>query len=153
MIKFLNNSIKNPDHFSWKVNELVVDIAIEFSQMDALDDKDFGFSDIKFCQLIAINLLWDELAFDFINHFELLDEINQRAFSLSRRDSSTINEIGAFLMLEVGGVSDLMRSAVAMVMSRVGLMKGMRAVHVGTGVVHGSVARKDRVRMVPRLLH
>ena len=153
MIQFFNDSIKNYDHFRWIVNELVVQIAIEFPQMDPLDDKNLGFNEVEFGQLIAINLLWDELAFDFINHFELLDEINQRAFSLSRRDSSTINEIGAFLMLEVGGVSDLMRSAVAMVMSRVGLMKGMRAVHVGTGVVHGSVARKDRVRMVPRLLH
>jgi hypothetical protein len=40
-----------------------------------------------------------------------------------------------------------------MVMSRVGLMKGMRAVDVGTGVVHGPAARKDRVGMVVRLLH
>jgi hypothetical protein len=36
-----------------------------------------------------------------------------------------------------------MRSAVAVVMSRVGLMKGMGVVDVGAGVVDGSAARKD----------
>jgi hypothetical protein len=52
--------------------------------MDALDDKNLGFDEVKFGQLIAINLLWNELAFDFIDDFELLDESDQSGFGLSR---------------------------------------------------------------------
>lgn len=84
MIQFFNDSIKNYDHFRRIVNELVVQIAIEFPQMDALDDKNLGFDEVKFGQLIAINLLWNELAFDFIDDFELLDESDQGGFGLSR---------------------------------------------------------------------
>ncbi len=84
MIQFFNDSIKNYDHFRWVVNELVVQIAIEFPQMNPLDDKNLGFDKIKFGQLIAINLLWNELAFDFIDDFKLLDESDKCAFGLSR---------------------------------------------------------------------
>jgi hypothetical protein len=84
MIQFFNDGIKNYDHFRWIVNELVVQIAIKFPQMDPLDDKDLGFDKVKFGQLIAINLLWNELTFDFIDDFELLDESDQGAFGLSR---------------------------------------------------------------------
>lgn len=40
-----------------------------------------------------------------------------------------------------------------MVVSRVGLMKGMGVVDVGAGVVDRSAARKDGVGMVVRVLH
>ncbi len=40
-----------------------------------------------------------------------------------------------------------------MVLSRVGLMKGMGVVDVGAGVVDGSAARKDGVGVVVRVLH
>ena len=84
IVEFLNHLIEDPDHFGREVDELIVQLPVILSQMSSLDDKHFGLSHVEVEHLVAVDLFSNQLAFDLLDHFELIDELDQSFLGTGR---------------------------------------------------------------------
>jgi hypothetical protein len=78
IIEFLNHTIEDPDHLGGEINELVVKFPIKLSQVRSLNHKHFGLPHVKVEHLISVDLFSDQLTLDLLDHFELVDELDER---------------------------------------------------------------------------
>lgn len=140
LIEFLEQLIKDINHFHWEVHKLMIQLPIKLLNMPALNIEHPGLEQIKLIQLRGVDLLGNELAIRLPRDFKLIDEGIEIPFDLPRTDVGAVDGVGVVGGVEVGGVADLVRGAVLVVG---GVVDGVGHAEVGTGGLRDPVLGVD----------